>query len=91
MINKLEDGYKMVRQAVVEFFFHLAEALAFKCDEMLINALYTSPSSPISKIALFVFSTPRRSRSEVQVLQDKIVRMLEVAFPPINEPKKIQT
>ena len=35
----------------------------------LINALYTSPSSPISKIALFVFSTPRRSRSEVQVLQ----------------------
>ena len=39
MINKLEDGYKMVRQAVVEFVFHLAEALAFKCDEMLINSL----------------------------------------------------
>ena len=34
MINKLEDAYKMVRQAVVEFVFHLAEAIpsrAMKC------------------------------------------------------------
>ena len=35
MINKLEDAYKMVRQAVVEFVFHLAEAHAFKCDDIL--------------------------------------------------------
>ena len=29
MISKLEDAYKMVRQAVVEFIFHLVEATRF--------------------------------------------------------------
>lgn len=37
MINKLEDGYKMVRQAVVEFVFHVAEI--GKVSEILVPGL----------------------------------------------------